>query len=61
MDFIFAKSRTPWIFRDREATKVGAIFERDLPHGEALTAFGEKAFGIADDIEAIEDLSPMCQ
>ena len=35
MDFLFAKSLTPWVFKDREATKVGAIFERDLSRGEA--------------------------
>ncbi len=27
---------------DREATKIGAIFERDLAHGEALTTFGDE-------------------
>ena len=39
MDFLFGKDRTPWVFRDKEATKIGAIFERDLSHGEALTVF----------------------
>lgn len=42
MDFLFEKGRTPWVFLDKEATKVGAIFERDLARGEALTAFGDK-------------------
>lgn len=55
MDFLFAKSRTPWVFKEREAKNVGAIFEQDLSRGEALTAFDEKAFGVADSIEAIED------
>ena len=27
---------------DKEATKVGAIFDRDMEHGEAFTAFDEK-------------------
>jgi hypothetical protein len=40
MDFLFDKSRTIWAFKDREATKIGALFERDMAHGEALTAFG---------------------
>jgi hypothetical protein len=39
MDFLFTKDRTTWVFLDREATKIGAIFERDMAHGEALTAF----------------------
>ncbi|KAL1964869.1 hypothetical protein VTN77DRAFT_6371 [Rasamsonia byssochlamydoides] len=39
MDFLFTKDRTPWVFLDREATKIGAIFERDMAHGEALTTF----------------------
>lgn len=47
MDFLFAKDRTAWVFLDRQATKVGPIFERDMAHGEALTVFdhfdGEKA------------------
>lgn len=41
MDFLFTKGRSPWTFLDREATKIGALFERDLAHGEALTAFDE--------------------
>ncbi|KAH8690868.1 putative sugar transporter [Talaromyces proteolyticus] len=39
MDFLFTKDRTPWVFRDPEAKKIGAIFERDMAHGQALTAF----------------------
>lgn len=39
MDFLFTKDRTPWVMFDRSATKIGAIFERDMAHGEALTAF----------------------
>lgn len=43
MDFLFVKGRSPWVFMDHEATKVGALFDRDMAHGEALTAFDEKA------------------
>lgn len=43
MDFLFTKGRSPWTFLDREATKIGALFERNLAHGEALTAFDEDA------------------
>ncbi|KAJ6104698.1 hypothetical protein N7523_011018 [Penicillium sp. IBT 18751x] len=42
MDFLFSQGRSPWVFKDKEATKVGALFERDMSHGEALTAFDEK-------------------
>jgi len=45
MDFLFAKDRNPWVFMDKEATKVGAIFDRDMEHGEAFTAFDEKTLG----------------
>lgn len=41
MDFLFTKGRSPWTFLDREATKIGALFERDLARGEALTTFDE--------------------
>ncbi|KAJ5814850.1 hypothetical protein N7474_006627 [Penicillium riverlandense] len=41
MDFLFTKGRSVWTFLDREATKIGALFERDLAHGEALTVFNE--------------------
>lgn len=40
MDFLFAKDRTPFVFLDKSATKTGAIFDRDMTHGEAFTAFG---------------------
>ena len=53
MDFLFSKGRTPWVFKDREATKVGAIFERDLARGEALTAFDEKGISMGN-VEVIE-------
>jgi hypothetical protein len=46
MDFLFAKGRNPWVFMDKEATKVGTIFDRDMDHGEAFTAFDEKTLGI---------------
>ncbi|OJJ50730.1 hypothetical protein ASPZODRAFT_126656 [Penicilliopsis zonata CBS 506.65] len=47
IDFLFSKQRTSWVFRDREATRVGAIFERDFAHGEALTVFDEKEGGVS--------------
>jgi hypothetical protein len=53
MDFLFSKGRTPWVFMDKEATKIGAIFSRDMENGEAFTAFDEKAFG-TDHVEATE-------
>ncbi|RLL95720.1 hypothetical protein CFD26_104210 [Aspergillus turcosus] len=39
MDFLFTPGRSPWVFKDKEATKVGALFDRDMLHGEALTSF----------------------
>lgn len=48
MDFLFAKGRNPWVFMDKEATKVGAIFDRDMDHGEAFTAFDEKTLGTGE-------------
>jgi len=39
MDFLFTNDRTPWVMFDKSATKIGAIFERDMAHGEAFTAF----------------------
>lgn len=41
IDFLFSKDRSPWTFKDRQATRVGALIERNLDQGEALTAFGE--------------------
>lgn len=35
------------MFRDRQARKVGAIFDRDMAHGEALTKFDGKGIGSA--------------
>jgi hypothetical protein len=58
MDFLFAKDRNPWVFMDKEATKVGAIFERDMDHGEAFTAFDEKTLGAGQiEIEGPDDLA----
>jgi hypothetical protein len=56
MDFLFSKDRTVWVYKDREATKVGAIFERDMAHGEALTVFNEnnKTQEIAPQVDQIE-------
>ncbi|KAJ5107465.1 hypothetical protein N7456_004140 [Penicillium angulare] len=45
VDFLFSKDRTIWVFQDRQARKVGAIFERDMAHGEALTDFDGKGIG----------------
>jgi hypothetical protein len=53
MDFLFAKGRNPWVFMDKEATKVGAIFDRDMDHGEAFTAFDEKTLGTGQ-LEMVE-------
>lgn len=39
MDFLFTKDRTPFTFLDHDAVKIGALFERNLAHGEALTIF----------------------
>lgn len=39
MDFLFTKDRTPFTFLDHEAVKIGALFERNLAQGEALTVF----------------------
>ena len=36
IEFLFMKTRSPWVFRDKEATKVGALFDRDMANGEAL-------------------------
>jgi hypothetical protein len=55
MDFLFTKGRSPWVFLDREATKIGALFERDLEHGEALTVFDEDGMGLKDKITQVED------
>lgn len=43
MDYLFMKGRSAWVFTDKEATKIGAIFERDMTHGEALTVFEDKS------------------
>lgn len=53
VDFLFSKDRTIWVFRDRQARKVGAIFERDMAHGEALTDFDGKGIGMThvDNVE----------
>ncbi|KAJ5691235.1 hypothetical protein N7488_011970 [Penicillium malachiteum] len=45
IDFLFSKDRTIWVYRDRQARNVGAIFERDMAHGEALTDFDGKGLG----------------
>jgi hypothetical protein len=45
MDFLFSPDRSIWVFLDPGATKVGAIFERDMEHGEALTVF-DKGGGV---------------
>lgn len=56
MDFLFTKGRTPWTFLDREATKIGALFKRDLEHGEALTVFDEDGLVLKDKITQVEDV-----
>lgn len=58
MDFLFTKDRTSWVFLDREATKIGAIFERDMAHGEALTTF-DRASKVAETAQVahIDDIN----
>lgn len=51
MDFLFTKDRTPWVLFDRSATKVGAIFERNMAQGEALTAFESGKEAQMEDVE----------
>lgn len=48
MDFLFSPTRSIWVFKDKEATKVGAIFERDMEHGEALTVFNKMNSGLEE-------------
>jgi hypothetical protein len=59
MDFLFAKDRTPWVFTDKQATKIGAIFDRDFEHGEAFTAFNEKEVDGVDHLERVGGDSPV--
>lgn len=40
IDFLFQPTSSTWVFKDKQATRVGAIFERDMARGEALTVFG---------------------
>lgn len=56
MDFLFTPDRTPWVFHDRSATKIGAIFERDMAHGEALTAFDASKAAKVNDVELGEHM-----
>lgn len=56
MDFLFSKGRSPWTFLDREATKIGALFQRDLEHGEALTVFDEDSMALKDKVRQVEDV-----
>ena len=56
MDFLFSKGRSPWTFLDREATKIGALFQRDLEHGEALTVFDEDGMALKDKVRQVEDV-----
>jgi hypothetical protein len=58
MDFLFAKNRTPWVFTDKQATKIGAIFDRDFDHGEAFTDFDEKEADGVDHVERVGGDSP---
>lgn len=56
MDFLFSKGRSPWTFLDREATRIGALFQRDLEHGEALTVFDEDGMVLKDKVRQVEDV-----
>jgi len=58
MDFLFAKDRTPWVFTDKQATKIGAIFDRDFERGEAFTAFDDKDVDGVDHLERVGGDSP---
>ena len=51
MDFLFAKDRTPWVFLDQEAKKIGAIFDRDMEHGEALTVFDKSVKDVVEHVD----------
>jgi len=57
MDYLFMKGRSAWVFTDREATKIGAIFERDMTNGEALTVFEDKSseFGHVEKVAAAKE------
>jgi hypothetical protein len=59
MDFLFAKDRTPWVFMDKQATKIGAIFDRDFDHEEAFTAFDEKEVDGTDHLERVGGDTPV--
>ncbi|RFU25791.1 hypothetical protein B7463_g10559, partial [Scytalidium lignicola] len=54
MDYLFLKGRKVWVMFDKEATKIGSIFERDMANGEALTAFDGKDVDITH-VEATFD------
>ncbi|KAL7953930.1 general substrate transporter [Trichoderma compactum] len=56
MDSLFSKGRSPWTFLDREATRVGALFQRDLEHGEALTVFDEDGMVLGGKVRQVEDV-----
>ncbi|KAH0524368.1 hypothetical protein TsFJ059_006892 [Trichoderma semiorbis] len=56
MDFLFSKGRSPWTFLDREATRIGALFARDLEHGEALTVFDDDGMVLKDKVRQVEDV-----
>lgn len=55
MDLLFASNRSIFVFNDKDATKVGAIIERDLAHGEALSfnPDGEKQIETVETVETI--------
>lgn len=54
MDFLFDKDRKTWVFKDRQARKVGAILDRDLTHGEALTEFDGKGVAQVSRVDRVE-------
>lgn len=56
MGFLFTKSRTPWTFLDRESTKIGALFERYLAHGEALTVFDDDGLVLKAKAATVENV-----
>ncbi|KAJ5520821.1 hypothetical protein N7463_001274 [Penicillium fimorum] len=38
MDLLFQEGRTKWVFKDKEATRIGTLLEHDLLSGEALVS-----------------------
>ncbi|KAF2483796.1 hypothetical protein BDY17DRAFT_294451 [Neohortaea acidophila] len=50
-DLLFSDDRTIWVFKDREATKVGGLVSRDLERGESIAISGKEGH---EDVKTIE-------